>query len=338
MDEVERLKKEAAHHLSALDQSQAALAQARAATLQAWLDLEQARAETVKYQQEAAHLRQEVARYQRIVEAANEGIVVADRHYCATYMNRQAAALLGYTMEEANEQVIGHSIFEFLFEEDRSLMLAKIVERQRGEQSNYEFRYRRKDGSPLWCLVSANPLVTPSGEFDGVLGIFTDITDHKHARDEIKQRERQLAEAQEVAHLGSWEWDVSTNTVLWSDELYRIFGLAPQQQEMTYAAYLERVHPDDRERVRQATTIAFETRQPFELEERIVQPDGAIRVLHSRGGVVCDDGGAPLRMRGVCHDITERKQDKELLAQFSRDRQETAHAADKVPAVPSTDA
>lgn len=116
-----------------------------------------------------------------------------------------------------------------------------------------------------------------------------------------------LSEAQRVAHIGSWEWDILANRVAWSDELYRIYGLQPGSVDITYQSYMERVHPEDRDATGASIRAALDGEDSFEFEERIVRPDGEVRVLQSKGYLVRDESGLPLRMIGTCHDITERK-------------------------------
>ena len=113
--------------------------------------------------------------------------------------------------------------------------------------------------------------------------------------------------------VGPWKWDIQTNTVTWSDELYRIYGVTPDDYEPSYAAYLRRVHPDDRAHVEAAISGALDDREPFDYDERILRPDGSVRWLESRGQVYFDEDGRPLLMRGVCRDITERQRVKEAL-------------------------
>jgi PAS domain S-box-containing protein len=121
-----------------------------------------------------------------------------------------------------------------------------------------------------------------------------------------------LREAQEVAHLGSWEWDMAADRVTWSDELYRIYGLAPQSVEITYERYLERIHPDDRERVNAIVTGAAADGSSFLFEHRTILGDGRVRWLQARGRVLLNDAGKPVRMVGTSQDVTERKQLDEL--------------------------
>lgn len=141
--------------------------------------------------------------------------------------------------------------------------------------------------------------------------------------DEIAERERtagrldlagrQLAHAQTIARLGSWEWDVDADAVTWSDELFRIFGLAPGEIHVTYAAFLERIHPDDRRRIEVEVERGFSDGRPLMFDHRIVRSDGAVRVLHCRGEVCRDASGRTVRMMGTSQDVTERTQAEDAL-------------------------
>jgi PAS domain S-box-containing protein len=127
----------------------------------------------------------------------------------------------------------------------------------------------------------------------------------------LELSEMQLAEAQKVAHIGSWEWDVPASTVTWTDELFRLYGLEPGSIKVDDEAFLERLHPDDRERVAAIRDRAFKDHQPFAIDHRIVLPDGSERILHSRGRVVIDEQGNPVKMVGTAQDISERKRAEE---------------------------
>ena len=130
---------------------------------------------------------------------------------------------------------------------------------------------------------------------------------HNRAREEADRRSTQFQEAQRLAQLGSYEWDVQTNQTHRSDELCRIFGFAPGEFPPTFEGYLERVHPDDRERTRAVIEHAVQMRTPFKFEERIIRTDGEIRHLHSQGRVLLDKNGELAKILGICQDITERK-------------------------------
>jgi PAS domain S-box-containing protein len=121
-----------------------------------------------------------------------------------------------------------------------------------------------------------------------------------------------LAEAQRLAHVGSWEWDVARDRITWSQELYRLFGIDPSSTRLTYDSYLERIHPDDLPVVRETVDRAISEGAPFEMEHRVLRPEGGVRWLHGRGQVITDDSGAPVRMVGTSQDITERRRVEEL--------------------------
>jgi PAS domain S-box-containing protein len=138
------------------------------------------------------------------------------------------------------------------------------------------------------------------------------LAERESAKDEVEHAHGSLAEAQQLAHIGSWEWDISSDRVTWSDELYRLWGLAPQSVEVTYDWYLSTIHSDDRETARATIERAYANKAPFKFDHRVVRPDGSVAWIHGRGRVVAGPSGEPLRMLGTSQDITERKRIDEL--------------------------
>jgi PAS domain S-box-containing protein len=140
----------------------------------------------------------------------------------------------------------------------------------------------------------------------------------RRARDqlELKVRERthELSEAQRLAHIGSWEWDIAADEVRWSDELYRIYGLEPERFGASYEEFLARVHHDDRPVAESVVAKALSDPGPFEYYHRIVRPDRTVRIVHARGDVVVGEDGVPVHMFGTGQDVTERKEADDALA------------------------
>ena len=130
-----------------------------------------------------------------------------------------------------------------------------------------------------------------------------DREDAEHALRDLKAR---IDNAQQLAHMGDYDWEIATDSNTWSDQLFRIYGHEPQSFIPSYDQFLSMVHPDDQERIRAIHEQAYATGEPYEMIERIVRPDGEIRYLSSNGQVVTDETGTPVRMRGTCIDITER--------------------------------
>lgn len=135
----------------------------------------------------------------------------------------------------------------------------------------------------------------------------------------LQRSEKSLSEAQRIAGLGNWEWDLRTNELRWSDETYRIFGLSPQQTATTYVAFLNYVHPNDRDFVKKSVNEAIHDRQPYNIEHRIVLPNGLTRIIHEQGEVKFDDRDEPISIVGTVQDITERKRAEEELT-YSREQ------------------
>ena len=138
---------------------------------------------------------------------------------------------------------------------------------------------------------------------------------------ELSQREAQLAEAQKISRIGSWDWDLATNRTKWSDELFEIFGMEPDDEPLGFEDYLSVVHPEDRDFVESITRQVRDAHEAFHYEHRIVRRDGAVRVLEVRGRMFPGPDGEPVGMIGISQDVTDRKETEKALADaFSRER------------------
>ncbi|MBZ0094324.1 MAG: PAS domain S-box protein [Sulfuricella sp.] len=145
-----------------------------------------------------------------------------------------------------------------------------------------------------------------------------ELAQHRtHLEREVAQRTASLTNAQRIAHLGNWEWDIVNNTLDWSDEIYRIFGLTPQQFGATYDAFLSAVHPEDRPLVDTKVREAVELGSPYSIDHRILLPDGSVRYVHEEAEVFLAKDGRPLRMLGTVQDITQDKATTEALRKMN---------------------
>jgi PAS domain S-box-containing protein len=156
--------------------------------------------------------------------------------------------------------------------------------------------------------------------------------------DELVKVNERLIEAQEVAHVGSWEWDISSDRIWWSDEMYRIYGIE-RSAPIGYEAFLGHLHPDDRPRVEATVRQAMADGRPFEFEHRVMRRDGTFRVLHGAGRVIVNSSWQPIRMVGIGLDITERKEAEEARAQLIQEQarrqeaEESSRAKDQFLAI-----
>ncbi|MHC1754417.1 MAG: PAS domain S-box protein [Methanosarcina sp.] len=278
-------------------------------------------------------LRESEEKYRNIVETANEGIFLMNAEFKITYANKRTAEMMRYTQEE----IIGRPVMDFILEESKPIAERSLEKRRCGISESYELKLMCKDGSLFWAFISSKPLFNKDSDFTGSLCMFTDITKRKEAEtklketldnlenlvkvrteeleiafNSLKESERGLAEAQEMAHIGNWNWDIVTNKLLWSDELYRIFGLKPKEFEVTYNLFLTYVHSNDRDYVDNSFKKALNG-EPFDINHRIILADGSERVVHGEGEVIFNENNIPIRIRGTVQDITERKRAEEKL-------------------------
>ena len=135
----------------------------------------------------------------------------------------------------------------------------------------------------------------------------------RQAQNELQKNAASLSRAQQIAKVGNWDWDIVGKGLRWSDEIYRIFGLQPQEFGATYEAFLERVHPDDRDKLTRAVDAALAGEQPYNIEHRIVRPDGTERIVLELAEVIRDSAGQAVKMNGTVQDITERRRAEEDL-------------------------
>jgi PAS domain S-box-containing protein len=214
------------------------------------------------------------------------------------------------------DEVIGHTTLDlgiWVNVNDRAQFIQKLS--SAGSVRDLEHRLYTKDGAIVTIRVSAELL-----EFSGepcLLSTLVDVTEQKRTEETLRQSEERLKRTQEIAHLGSWELDLVNDRLSWSDEVYRIFGLAPQEFKATYEAFLETVHPDDRAAVDAAYSGSLrEGRDTYEIEHRIERAStGEIRTVHEKCEHVRDASGRIVRSIGMVHDITERRQAEEALRQ-----------------------
>jgi PAS domain S-box-containing protein len=159
-----------------------------------------------------------------------------------------------------------------------------------------------------YFLVSTTPIFDDNGTLVGAVHVARDITDRKRVEEALKESESRLNRAQELAHLGSWELDLANNHLIWSDEVYRIFGLQGHEFEATYDAFLQLVHPEDRAAVDAAYSESLrEGRDTYEIEHRVMRKNGDIRYVHEKCEHIRDKSGKVVRSIGMVQDITERK-------------------------------
>ncbi|HEX7155480.1 MAG TPA: PAS domain S-box protein [Thermoanaerobaculia bacterium] len=247
-------------------------------------------------------LRESERRYRQLIDQAQEGVWVVDAAGKTTFVNEKMAEMLGCSADALQ----GLPIFDFIVDEMRHVAVRNLHRRPNEPAEAQDFRFRRRSGGFFWGLLSTSPLFDELGRYHGTLVLISDITARKEVEATLRRRETQLSMAQELASLGSWEWDLVANRITGAPELRRLLNVETSRPIRLHHV-ISLIHPEDVRGVCDAAERAVAARSLFELEWRIVRENGAIAHVHARAHVVCDERGTPLRLSGMVQDITLRK-------------------------------
>ncbi len=252
-------------------------------------------------------LRQQREWFRVTLSSIGDAVMTTDIDGCITFFNPVAAALTGWSAEDALGQAVD-VVFQIINEETRK-PAENIVRRVLQEGTivtlaNHTALITR-DGREVPIEDSAAPILDRAGTVSGVVLVFHDVTEKRRAQEALREREEDLNRAQAVAHIGSWRLDVRKNELLWSAENHRIFGI-PEGTPMSYETFLEVVHPDDRAFVHQQWTAAL-SGAPYDIEHRIVV-DGAVKWVREQAELEFETDGGLLGGFGTTQDVTARKE------------------------------
>jgi diguanylate cyclase (GGDEF)-like protein/PAS domain S-box-containing protein len=240
-----------------------------------------------------------------IVESAEDAIVSIDLDGCVTSWNRGAERLYGYSAAEMVGRRYGEILNPEALEDHRWVFATGVAGKR---LSRHETVRTRRDGTNVEVSMSLSPILAPDGSIVGEAGILHDITERRQRERELVESRTLLEQAQRVGQIGGWTCGVAPNApLLCTRETFRIFGTV-ERPDLTLADYFERVHPDDLERVRAAVLSAIAQEGHYELEHRIVRPDGTQRWVVEAADVVADTSGVPVEAIGVVQDITDRRE------------------------------
>jgi PAS domain S-box-containing protein len=257
---------------------------------------------------------QEQRRYRELFEFAPDAYLVTDAFGVIREANHAAYRLL----EAPAGRLPGWPLTAFCATETRRYLRNTLTQMAgRLKPQTWEYSFFTSKGHPFSAELTGAPALDDAGQITAIRWLLRDVTARKAADERLRHSEARLAEAQQLALLGHWDWAVNDDAVQWSDEMYRIYGLEPQSPPMTFADFLQRVFPDDRARVSSLIEQARKTAQPFTFEHRIVRADGALRILQARGQVVQNEYGQVVRMLGTGQDVTERKEIEEEVRQLN---------------------
>ncbi len=242
-----------------------------------------------------------------ILDSAIDAAITMSEDGTVTGWNGHAETTFGWTRDDAIGRDLSELIMPERYRQRHRDGLRRFLET--GEARiigrNIEIEALHRDGHEIHVELGVASLRV--GDQNIFSAFLRDISQRTEREQSLRDSRRKLTEAQRVAHLGSWEWKIAENKVTWSEELHRIYGTTPDDFEASYEAFIERVHPEDRERVAGLVEAAYGGAS-LDFLHRLVRPDGEIRILQAHGELIRDAEGNPSRMVGTALDVTKLKE------------------------------
>jgi PAS domain S-box-containing protein len=254
-----------------------------------------------------------------LLNTIEQSVTATDLNGVVIFWNQFAERLYGWSPEEA----VGRAVKDLLTYEDSEGQAEEIRSQLRKGQSwAGEFTLKNRDGDTLQIWSTASPIFDERENVIGMIGVSYDISERKRAENALRESESRLRRAQQAARVGTWEWDVRTGEAVWSEMVWELVGLVPDDAPTTLERFAEFVHPEDRDRARRKIEEVLAEGEEYYDEFRLVHRDGRMLWVSSRGRLIRSASGQPERMLGVNFDITERiRADESLMSALAEVKQ-----------------
>jgi PAS domain S-box-containing protein len=254
-------------------------------------------------------------RYFDLYDLAPVSYISIDEQGFIRETNLVTETLLG----EPRDALIAQPFSRFVHEQDRDtyrLRRGQLMET--GERQVYDLRIVQKDGTELWTHLTETSVRDDDGGVMFIMAL-SDITERKQSEDALRRVNERLDLAKSAADAGIWDWDIASGRIEWSPEMFRLFGIDPGKDTAGFDSWRAALHPEDRQAATERIESAVREGSILDSEYRMLLPDGTIRWINARGRTVCDREGEPVRMLGICMDVTSRRFTEEAL-RYSEDR------------------
>ncbi len=272
-----------------------------------------------------------LAEAQRLSHTGSWALDVASGNYI--YCSEEYLRIYGF--DPQGGLPTSKAVFQRIHPEDRNRWKQKFEEALHEKIDTFdEYRIVLPDGTTKHIQIMRHPVLNDAGDLVKLVGTAIDITERKRAEEALRTSEAYLAEGQRLSHTGSWAWSPITRQLLyWSEEMFRIFALDPQEGLPTDEAFWERVHPEERDRTYELLKKAALQASDYEHEHRIMLPDGSVKYIHAIGHPVLDEAGTLVKFVGTAMDVTERKRAEEAIR---RSEKQLRDVIETIPAIAAT--
>ena len=252
-------------------------------------------------------LRQRENHLAMTLNSIGDAVIATDASGRVIRMNPVAESLTGWRQNEAQGQLLPE-VFKIINAHSRKPVDNPVEKVLSSGQiiglANHTVLIAR-DANEYQIADSGAPIMDEKGKILGVILVFRDVTVEYQQQEALRKSQRDLAKAQQLAHIGNWELDLISNTLKWSDEIFRIFEIDQEQFQPSYEGFLNSIHPDDREAVNQAYSDSLKAKTPYNISHRLLMKDGRVKYVNEYCQTDFDEQGKPLRSIGVVQDVTE---------------------------------
>ena len=258
-----------------------------------------------------------------IIQCTDDAVISLSLDGVIQSWNPAAEKIFGYTSKE----VIGNSIVLMIPTDNIKDELDILIRIEQGKHiDQFETVLSCKNGSLIDVSATISPVLNSEGKLVGVSTIARDITKRKRAEDELKKKEHLLSESQRIGHIGSWHYELGNQQLTWTDEMYHVYGVSPDNFNLNLESFLNLIHPEDKQLMQVWLQECSAGAKPRELEFRIVMPDGTVNFISVHGELIYDNENIPNYLTGTGQNITVRKQ-MEISLILSREAAEHANKA-----------
>ncbi|MDD1775884.1 MAG: PAS domain S-box protein [Candidatus Methanomethylicus sp.] len=281
--------------------------------------------DTTAHRKVEEDLRRKQVEIQTLLENTPAGLVLFDATppYKVLAHNRYYQELFAEPFY--SKGMVGLNIYDYATAVEAEGVVAVFDEVARTKQpkSFLDFPYKSNPPNQSWFNWHMSPLIL-DGKVVALVSMTLDVTNRHLAEDALRESEKRLKLAQTLAGVGTWDWEIASDKIKWSEELFRIFGLDPIRVNASFDSWRSVLHPDDKKIAEDRIREAMEKRMQLDSEYRIKLPSGKVRWIKSRGNTIFDEENKPLRMSGICFDITERRETEDALSK-SKILEETSY-------------
>jgi PAS domain S-box-containing protein len=255
-------------------------------------------------------------RFRALIENSSDAIVLNDEDFVLLYQSPSVTMILGYALEERK----GTRSIDYVHPEDKQKIekVYKDAAANPNQPTPFQSRFKHRSGHYIWLEGTLTNLLGDS-IVNAYVANYRDITARKKTEDDLVRLLRRFEQAQQIAHLGNWEVDLTSLKISWSAEMFRIYGIEPYSVEPSDELFLSLIHPDDIERVKSASPQGMQALKPFSFHHRIVYPSGNIRHLFTVGRYEFNPSGEPATLHGISLDVTELVEKESKLKQANQE-------------------